>query len=81
MKSHKQLYGPGVIDAYRLESKTAMCPRIVVDRSVLYELAGHENLWIHDREEELSAVNGLVRKDERDGILYTDYLRVIQGEC
>jgi len=81
VKSHKQLYGPGVIDAYRIESKTAKYPRIVVDRSVLNELAGNENLCIHDREDELNAVNGLLRKDEEDGILYVDYLRVIQGEC
>ena len=81
MKSHKQLYGPGIIDAYRLESKTAKYPRIVVDENVLNELAGNKNLWVHDRDDELNAVNGLLRKDEKDGLLYVDYLRVIQGEC
>jgi len=81
VKSHKQLYGPGLIDAYRLESKAAKYPRILVDQKVLNELAMNKKLWIHDRDDELKAVNGLLRKDEGDGLLYVDYLRVIQGEC
>lgn len=76
VKSHGQLFGPGVIDAYQLESKAAKYPRIVVDQKVLNELATNDQLWIHDRDDELSAVNGLLRRDEEDDLLYVDYLRV-----
>jgi hypothetical protein len=80
VKSHRQLFGPGVIDAYRLESTMAKYPRIVVNQSVLDELATNANLWVHDRDDELDAVNSLLRRDEEDGLLYVDYLRVIRGE-
>lgn len=81
VRSHKQLFGPGVIDAYQLESRAAKHPRIVVDQKVLNELPANDRLWIHDKDDELSAVNGLLRRDEEDGLQYVDYLRVIQGEC
>jgi len=44
VKSHGQLFGPGVIDAYQLESKAAKYPRIVVDQKVLNELAMNDQL-------------------------------------
>jgi hypothetical protein len=61
---------PGVIDAYRIESRAAKYPRIVVDQKVLDELATNNNLWTHDRDDELNAVNRLLRKDEEDSLLY-----------
>lgn len=40
------LFGPGVIDAYRLESEVAKYPRILVDETVRQEVWGcHEGLW------------------------------------
>jgi hypothetical protein len=81
VKSYRQLFGPGIIDAYRIESKIANYPRIVVERRVLDEINANERLWVHDREDELKAVGGLLRQDEKDGCLYIDYLRVIRDQC
>jgi len=54
------ILGPALIEAYRLESQTAIYPRIIVSSS-LHE--GDENLF-----------PSLLRVDQRDGLAHLDYL-------
>lgn len=78
-RSYRQPFGPAVVKAYEIESKVAMYPRVVVDKDVFSELSENQGLWIHDREDEIEAVRGLLREGD-DGQLFVDYLRVILEE-
>jgi hypothetical protein len=78
-QSYGQLFGPGIIDAYHLESRVAKYPRIVVSQSVLDEMSTNQNLWVNDRAYDLDAVGNMLRKD-KDGELFIDYLRAAQED-
>jgi hypothetical protein len=58
------IFGPALIEAYRLESKVARWPRVIVDKSVMCRFA--------DKQESLFSQN--IRKDSH-GNCYLDYLR------
>lgn len=78
-KSYGLLFGPGIIDAYGLESRYAVYPRVVISPQVLEEQKANDNLWVHDKATDLAHVQKMLRKD-RDGQLYLDYLRVAHDE-
>jgi hypothetical protein len=78
-RSYGQLFGPGIIEAYHLESKIAKHPRIVVDQAVLLELAENGSLWVNDRDYDLDTVGTMLRADE-DGYLFIDYLRTVRAD-
>ncbi len=82
VRSYDRFFGQGIIDAYDVESKQALYPRIVVHASVFEELQRNPQVWTHDgdRKGELKAVKGLLHRDVENGVYYIDYLRVMESE-
>jgi len=75
--TEKMIFGPGLIDAYILESKGANYPRIIVDEAVL-EVAKRYRAHHHTVEEELDSVMRILGKDI-DGMYYIDYFASAQS--
>jgi hypothetical protein len=74
----QKVFGPALIEAYTLESKAALYPRIILDRE-LVEAAGGARASHHDSEDEVSYVRSLLEKDS-DGMYYIDYFFKASGE-
>ncbi len=66
------LFGPAMVKAYELESKTAKYPRVIVDEEV-FEVARQSRSKLHDPDEEEGYVKAFLRTDE-DGLHYLDYV-------
>ncbi|HEY5214753.1 MAG TPA: hypothetical protein VIJ38_17195 [Acidobacteriaceae bacterium] len=82
IRSYDRFFGQGIIDAYDVESKQALYPRIVVHASVFEELKVNPQVWTHDggRKGEIKAVKNLLHHDVENGLYYIDYLRVMESE-
>lgn len=82
IRSYDRFFGQGIIDAYDVESKQALYPRIVVHASVFDELQRNPQVWTHDgdRKGEFKAVKGLLHHDVENGLYYIDYLRIMESE-
>jgi len=78
-KSYGQIFGPGLVRAYELESKYAKYPRVLVDESLLDEFHRNPKLCVHDPDTDASYVKAMLQTDT-DGKLFVDYLRVIADE-
>lgn len=78
-KSYGQIFGPGLVRAYELESKEAKYPRILVDKCVIEEFDRNPRLCVHDPKTDAAYLRGMLQKDA-DGKLFVDYLRVVAGE-
>ena len=78
-KSYGQIFGPGFVRAYELESKHAEYPRVLVDQCVLDELYRNPRLCVHDPDTDAGYLKAMLRKDT-DGKLFVDYLRVVADE-
>lgn len=76
--TNKVVFGPALVEAYTLESKKAVFPRILIAESI-FEVAKEPFARVHDTEDELEFIFDLVNKDE-DGYFYIDYLDKVQGE-
>ncbi len=66
------IFGPALIDAYKIESETAKSPRIIVSEEVIKigtEFTEHE----HTKDEEFQHIKGIVTKDD-DGLYFIDYI-------
>ena len=70
------IYGPGLVRAYKLESKIASYPRIIIDPDLLKIFDGTNALKssIHTHDMEKGYLKNLLRKDI-DGLWFIDYLR------
>lgn len=76
--SENYLFGPALVEAYMLESKAAMYPRIILDWSVV--LVGSTNSAMHHSfSEEKEYVQSLLEQDS-DGMYYIDYFFKAQDE-
>jgi hypothetical protein len=72
------LFGPALVEAYLLESKAALYPRIILDRSVVD--AGANNTAVHHTAKmEREYVESLLEQDS-DGMYYIDYFFRAQSE-
>ena len=78
-KSYGQIFGPGLIRAYELESQQAKYPRILVDNCVVEEHHRNPGLCVSDPDTDAAYMKDMLRKDA-DGKLFVDYLRVIADE-
>jgi hypothetical protein len=78
-KSYGQIFGPGLIRAYDLESRHAKYPRILVDGCVLEEFHHNPGLCVNDPETDAGYMKDMLRKDT-DGRLFVDFLRVMEYE-
>ncbi len=72
------LFGPALVEAYTLESKAAMYPRVILESSVID--AGIENKSSHHTpNQEQEYVQALLEQDS-DGMYYIDYFFKAQSE-
>lgn len=75
---NEYLFGPALVEAYLLESKAALYPRIILDRSVID--AGAKNSAVHHTNKmEREYVESLLEQDS-DGMYYIDYFFKAQSE-
>jgi len=68
------LFGPALVEAYTLESKAAMYPRVILDHTVIE--AGVNNRSLNQKQE---YVKSLLEQDS-DGMYYIDYFFKAQSE-
>jgi hypothetical protein len=76
--TEKYLFGPAMVDAYTLESKAAMYPRVILDESIIkagIEYHGRHHLPHHEKD----SIMSLLRRDT-DGMYYIDYITRAQSE-
>lgn len=71
------LFGPALVEAYTLESKAAMYPRVILDNSVIE--AGAKYSGQHNSRAEKEYVQSLLEQDS-DGMYYVDYFFKAQSE-
>jgi hypothetical protein len=74
-----RIFGPGFVEAYELESKVAVYPRIVVAPSLLSALAREAFPMENPLDMELGYVMGVLAVGD-DGIYSIDYLRAFKRE-
>ena len=65
------LFGPALVEAYTLESKAAIYPRVILDNTVI-EAAGQHRNPDHSLKTEKNYVRALLGQDS-DGMYYIDY--------
>lgn len=76
-----RVFGPGLIEAYELESKYALYPRIIIDPHLIQEYKMNKLLkakW-HSVEDELEIVGSLLRQGD-DGMWFIDYATALEQE-
>ena len=76
-----RVFGPGLIQAYELESKYALYPRIIIDPQLIQEHKTNKLLkakW-HSVEDELEILGRLLRQGD-DGMWFIDYVAALEGE-
>ncbi|MCR8720797.1 hypothetical protein NVV30_19130 [Pseudomonas syringae] len=79
-KNHR-IFVPAMVDAYELESKKAVFPRIVINPIWMEALKSDRFIRSknHTLKEELNHIRKLIRKDD-DGVYFIDYIRAIRSE-
>jgi hypothetical protein len=70
--SRKQVFGPALVEAYRLESQVADVPRVLVDASV-FQVARQSRAPHHTEQEELKYADSFLANDA-DGNKFLDYV-------
>ena len=79
--SSTAVFGPAFIEAYDLESKLALYPRIIISPTAVSALEEHSSMRMkgHSIDDEKSIVREILRKGS-DGIWFVDYLRAFESE-
>ncbi|WP_273150778.1 hypothetical protein [Methylophaga thiooxydans] len=72
------LFGPALVEAYTLESKAAMYPRVILDHTVIEAGANNDSLE-HSFNQQQQYVESLLEQDS-DGMFYIDYFFKAQSE-
>jgi hypothetical protein len=76
-----RVFGPGLIQAYELESKYALYPRIIIDPRLIYEHKTGKLLkakW-NRVEDELEIMEKLLRQGD-DGMWFINYVEALEDE-
>lgn len=76
--TEKVLFGPALAEAYLLESKAALYPRVILHKDII-DLAGEFPLQTNSSDDEIQSVMSLLEKDS-DGMYYIDYFDKAQPE-
>ena len=76
--TEKMLYGPAFIDAYHLESKAALYPRVILDEMIV-AIGSSAHARHHFEEHERQGIMSLLSRDS-DGMYYIDYITKAQSE-
>lgn len=78
---NNQIFGPSIIEAYNLESRIAVYPRIIISQGAMDAPFTDRRVLspIHTPEHVLEDIREMVRQDE-NGIWYIDYLRGFESE-
>ncbi len=69
----KFVFGPALIAAYHSESKAALYPRIILDKTILQLAAKFHDNEFNSPERELGSIFTMINKDT-DEMLYIDYI-------
>ncbi len=72
------LFGPALAEAYILESKAALYPRIILHEDLI-EFAGNTNRFHKDSELEKEFIKKILEKDS-DGMYFIDYFASAESE-
>lgn len=72
------LFGPALVEAYTLESKAALYPRVILDNSVI-EAGTKYSALHHSAKKEKEYLQSLLEQDS-DGMYYIDYFFKAQDE-
>lgn len=72
------IFGPALVDAYDLESKTSKYPRIIINDEVIKKGLQHHS-DNHTEEDEKDYIMEIVTKDN-DGYYYIDYIQKASSE-
>lgn len=72
------IFGPALVEAYTLESKAALYPRVILDRNIVDTGATFKS-QDHTSRQEREYVESLLEKDS-DGMYYIDYFFKAQSE-
>jgi len=76
--TNEVLFGPALAEAYILETKAALYPRVILHKDII-DLAGKARSANHSSEQEKEYVESLLEKDS-DGMYYIDYFAKAQSE-
>ncbi len=79
---HASVFGPAIIQAYKLEQEVAVFPRVIIDPRLLAEFEKNPAVrsWHNRLEHEREHCYELLRRGD-DGIWFVDYLRIAQSEA
>jgi hypothetical protein len=72
------IFGPALVDAYKIESEISIFPRIIVDNKVIEEGVKYRSNHNTEQEEELY-IKDIITKDF-DDVYYIDYIQKISSE-
>ena len=72
------IFGPALVEAYTLESRAALYPRVILDRNIV-EAGATFKSKDHTSKQELEYVESLLERDS-DGMYYVDYFYKAQSE-
>jgi hypothetical protein len=75
--TEKLLFGPALINAYQLESKAALYPRVILDKDII-EIGMSAHASHHFKRHERDSIMSLLSKDT-DGMYFVDYITKGQG--
>jgi len=76
-ENHK-VFGPGIIDAYEMESQAALYPRIIIKESVIDTAIEHPTI-MQTGKEELNYLLSFISRD-LDNFFYLDYIQKVESE-
>ncbi len=74
----KMIFGPALVEAYETESKAALYPRIILDKTII-DIGKKYHAIHHGEIDEKNAIMQILNKDT-DDMFYIDYFSKAQGE-
>lgn len=74
----KMIFGPALVEAYETESKAALYPRIILDKSII-DIGKKHHAIHHGEIDEKLAIKKILNQDT-DDMFYVDYFSKAQGE-